>query len=40
MWALARMELWDEELWKGLIKKVEEKEFNYMVVKNGRWTAH
>jgi hypothetical protein len=39
VWGLASAEIYDKELWTHLAKAIKEKEFNYEVVKNHRYTA-
>ena len=39
VYALQQAEIWDEETWKMLKEKIEDKDFDYTVVKQGRWSA-
>ena len=38
-WALSNAGIWDVEIWEGLKKHISEKNFDYTVVKNQRWSA-
>jgi len=37
VYALQQAEIWDEETWSLLKAKIEDKNFDYTVVKQGRW---
>lgn len=39
VWGLASAEIYDRDLWTKLNKAIKEKDFNYTVVKNEKWTA-
>jgi hypothetical protein len=39
VWALANAEIYDKELWSHLGRLIKEKNFNYTIVKNRRWSA-
>ena len=39
VWALSNAGIWDSELWEGLKKQIMSKSFDYVVVKNERWTT-
>ena len=39
IWALAKAEIWDAELWSTLVAKALESDFNYTIVKNHRWSV-
>lgn len=39
VWALSNAGIWDAEIWEGLKKHIAEKNFDYTVVKNQRWSA-
>ena len=39
VYALQQAEIWEEETWNILKAKIEDKDFDYTVVKQGRWSA-
>ena len=39
VWALSNAEIYDKEIWGQLGRLVREKNFNYTIVKNERWSA-
>ena len=39
VWALANADIYDKELWGQLGRLVREKDFNYEVIKNERWSV-
>lgn len=40
MYALANAQIWDQEAWSGLKKLAAEKNFDYEVVNNSRWSVN
>jgi hypothetical protein len=39
VWGLANAEIYDKELWATLSRQIKEKDFNYKVIKNERWSV-
>ena len=38
VWALANAEIWETRIWDALKKHIVNKDFNYQIVKNDRWS--
>ena len=38
VYALQQAQVWEEETWNLLKAKIEDRDFNYTVVKQGRWS--